>query len=73
MIAGWYMRWYMMYVHLCTGIMLHRSCDRATVRENYSYNNGDAGLALYESFDCKVYDNVFEYNKCELLFILTLK
>ena len=45
--------------------MLHRSCDRAVVRENHSYNNGDAGMALYESFECKVYNNLFEYNKRE--------
>lgn len=54
------------------GIMLHRSSDRATIRENHSFGNGDAGLALYESMDCNVYDNVFEDNKCVLSLFLPL-
>lgn len=45
--------------------MLHRSCDRAKVFDNYSYDNEDAGLALYESSECQVYDNNFYYNKRE--------
>lgn len=45
--------------------MLHRSCDRALVKRNHSYDNADAGLALYESSDCKVLRNTFESNKRE--------
>lgn len=47
--------------------MLHRQCDRAEVYGNYVYENGDAGLALYESSDCLVYDNRFFWNDRELL------
>ena len=47
------------------GIMLHRSCDRAKVFDNYSYDNEDAGLALYESSECQVYDNKFYFNRRE--------
>ena len=45
--------------------MLHRSCDRALVRENHSYGNVDAGLAVFESSDCKILRNTFEDNKCQ--------
>lgn len=45
--------------------MLHRSCDRANVRDNYAYNNGEAGIALFETSDSKVYNNTLENNKCE--------
>lgn len=34
--------------------MLHCSCDRANVRNNVVWNNGDAGIALYESSDSSV-------------------
>ena len=30
---------------------------------NYVHDNGDAGLAMMESFDAKVSDNIFENNK----------
>lgn len=42
--------------------MLHRECDRAIVSGNTVYDNGDAGLALYESSECAVFDNSFENN-----------
>lgn len=45
--------------------MLHRSSNDAVVKDNYSHDNGDAGLALFESSDCTVEDNVFENNKCQ--------
>lgn len=51
------------------GIMLHRSCDYATVKNNTAYSNGDAGLALYESSFCDVSENTFYHNKCEFFFI----
>ncbi|CAN0279560.1 unnamed protein product, partial [Hapterophycus canaliculatus] len=44
------------------GIMLHRECDRATVTGNTVETSGDAGIALFESSECEVYDNVFEDN-----------
>lgn len=50
--------------------MLHRSCDRATIKENHSHDNVDAGLALYESSDCEVSMNVFEDNKSEEYFLV---
>lgn len=53
--------------------MLHRSCDRAYVRENHSYDNVDAGLALYESSGCRVLLNTFENNKRELPVALRLQ
>lgn len=46
--------------------MLHRSCDRALIKDNHSFNNAEAGLALHESSDCKVKSNTFENNKREL-------
>lgn len=42
--------------------MLHRQCDRATVKGNTVQTSGDAGIALFESSDCEVYDNTFEDN-----------
>lgn len=45
--------------------MLHRSCDRANVRENYAYDNAEAGIALFETSDCKVYKNTLENNRCK--------
>ena len=54
------------YDNAKNGIMLHRQCDRAEVYGNYAYDNGDAGLSLYESSDCLVYSNKFFWNKREL-------
>ena len=31
--------------------------------DNYVHDNGDAGMALMETFNAKVSDNVFEDNK----------
>lgn len=42
--------------------MLHRQCDRAQVYSNKAYDNLDAGLSLYESSDCEVYQNKFFNN-----------
>lgn len=53
------------YNNAGNGIMLHRSCDRAKLFDNYSHDNEDAGLALYESSNCQVYDNKFYFNKRE--------
>lgn len=39
------------------GIMLHRSCDYAIIANNNAYNNGDAGVALYESSNVLVHNN----------------
>lgn len=48
--------------------MLHRQCDRAAVYGNTARGNGDAGLSLYETSDCRVYDNKFFWNDRESLF-----
>eukprot|EP00904_Undaria_pinnatifida_P009115 jgi/Undpi1/5333/HiC_scaffold_2.g00614.m1 len=45
------------------GIFLHRSSDDAVVKGNYVHDNGDAGLAMMESFNADVSNNVFENNK----------
>lgn len=45
--------------------MLHRSCDYATIKGNEVFDNGDAGVALYESMHAKVTGNTFKDNKCE--------
>lgn len=45
------------------GIFLHRSSDDAVVKGNYVHDNGDAGMALLESFNATVSDNIFENNK----------
>ena len=47
---------------------MHRSLhlttpDFAFSLGNYVHDNGDAGLAMMESFDADVSDNVFENNK----------
>lgn len=42
------------------GIFLHRSTDSCEVYNNYVHDMYDAGLANLESFDSKVYDNIFE-------------
>lgn len=53
------------YNNAGNGIMLHRSCNRARLFDNYSHDNEDAGLALYESNDCLVYNNKFYFNRRE--------
>lgn len=45
------------------GIFLHRSSDFATVKNNHCYDNGDAGMAMLESFSAEVSENKFENNK----------
>ncbi|CAN0523949.1 unnamed protein product, partial [Scytosiphon promiscuus] len=45
------------------GIFLHRGSDNAVVKGNYIHGNGDAGMAMMESFNADVTDNVFEDNK----------
>lgn len=47
------------------GMMLHRSCDYATVTNNTAYDNLDAGLAVYESSNLVISHNRFYHNKCE--------
>lgn len=42
--------------------MLHRSCDNARVVSNNVYDNGEAGIALYESSSCKVLSNTVTDN-----------
>eukprot|EP00752_Nemacystus_decipiens_P017747 g15914.t1 len=42
------------------GIFLHRSSDDALVYNNYVHDMPDAGLAIMESFNAEIYDNVFE-------------
>ena len=37
--------------------------DIANFPDNYVHDNGDAGLAMMESFDADVSDNIFENNK----------
>lgn len=48
--------------------MLHRSCDRANVRNNEVWDNGDAGIALYESSDSAVTLNKLTGNVREYIF-----
>ncbi|CAM9147288.1 unnamed protein product, partial [Laminaria digitata] len=50
------------------GIFLHRSSDDAVVKGNYVHDNGDAGLAMMESFNAHVSDNLFENNKYGIRF-----
>ncbi|CAN0159350.1 unnamed protein product [Scytosiphon promiscuus] len=50
------------------GIFLHRSSDDAIVKGNYVHDNGDAGLAMLESFNAEVSDNTFENNKYGIRF-----
>ncbi|CAM9170055.1 unnamed protein product, partial [Laminaria digitata] len=45
------------------GIFLHRSGDDAIVKGNYVHDNGDAGIALMESFNAYVSRNTLENNK----------
>ncbi|CAN0405115.1 unnamed protein product, partial [Hapterophycus canaliculatus] len=50
------------------GIFLHRSSDDAIVKGNYVHDNGDAGLAMLESFNASVSQNTFEGNKYGIRF-----
>lgn len=50
--------------------MLHRSCDFAIVEDNVVYDNGEAGIAIYESSYCTVQHNTCENNMCEFANIL---
>ncbi|CAM9271896.1 unnamed protein product [Ectocarpus sp. 12 AP-2014] len=45
------------------GIMLHRSCDYATVRGNVVENSMDSGVAVYESSNCEISQNNLSRNK----------
>lgn len=47
------------------GIMLHRSSDFALVMNNTVHDNFDSGVALYESFNCKITENNIYSNKSE--------
>lgn len=53
--------------HVCDGInaglFLHRSSDYAIVTGNHVHNNGDAGLAVLETFYMDVNNNVFNRNR----------
>ncbi|CAM9140533.1 unnamed protein product [Laminaria digitata] len=51
-----------------TGLFLHRSSDFAIVTGNHVHNNGDAGLAVLESFYMDVHDNVFKDNRYGIRF-----
>ena len=42
--------------------MLHRSCNRAEITLNEAWDNGDAGVAVFESSDCKVTRNTLTRN-----------
>lgn len=42
------------------GIFLHRSSDNALVYDNYIHDMGDAGIAIMESMNGEIYDNVIE-------------
>ena len=53
------------------GIMLHRSCDYSTVKNNTVHDNMDSGVALYESSHCEVSQNELYKNKSELLLMYT--
>lgn len=50
------------------GLFLHRSSDYAIVSGNHVHNNGDAGLAVLESFYMDVNNNVFKNNKFGIRF-----
>lgn len=49
------------------GIMLHRSSDYGTVKNNVIHDNMDSGVALYESSYCAVSHNKIYGNKSEFL------
>lgn len=51
------------YNGIKTGLFLHRSSDHAIVARNHVHSNGNAGLAVLESFHLDVYDNVFKDNR----------
>ncbi len=51
-----------------TGLFLHRSSDHAIVTGNHVHSNGDAGLAVLESFYMDVNNNVFKNNRYGIRF-----
>lgn len=51
-----------------TGLFLHRSSDYAIVSGNHVHDNGDAGLAVLESFYLDVNNNVFKNNRYGIRF-----
>lgn len=51
-----------------TGLFLHRSSDHAIVTGNHVHDNGDAGLAVLESFYMDVNNNVFKNNRFGIRF-----
>lgn len=51
-----------------TGLFLHRSSDHAIVTGNHVHDNGDAGLAVLESFYMNVNNNVFKNNRYGIRF-----
>lgn len=50
------------------GLFLHRSSDHAIVTGNHVHSNGDAGLAVLESFYMDVNNNVFKNNRYGIRF-----
>lgn len=50
------------------GIMLHRSSDYSTIKNNTVHDNVDSGVALYETSYCEISDNDIYSNKSELLY-----
>lgn len=51
-----------------TGLFLHRSSDHAIVTGNHVHDNGDAGMAVLESFYMDVNNNVFTNNRYGIRF-----
>ena len=47
------------------GIMLHRSSDFGTVKNNTVHDNFDSGVALFESFNNEIWENTIYGNKSE--------
>ena len=45
--------------------MLHRSCDDSTIANNEAYLNGDAGAAIFETSNTKIFGNNFHDNRCK--------
>lgn len=50
--------------------MLHRSCNHGIIANNVVYDNGDSGIALFESANTDVYGNTLSNNKCEQQLVL---
>ncbi|CAM9326086.1 unnamed protein product [Ectocarpus sp. 12 AP-2014] len=51
-----------------TGLFLHRSSDHAIVTGNHVHDNGDAGMAVLESFYMDVNNNIFTNNRYGIRF-----